>query len=358
MVTTSKNGETSNIRLSNSSSSSQNNHNIQQNIGIVVIGRNEGDRLIRCLSILNTSMCRPVVYVDSASSDGSVELASSLGIDTIQLDNTSPLSASRARNEGFYFLLNKHNNLDYIQYIDGDCELKEGWLEIAFNFLEENPLYAVVTGNLNEKFPEESIYNLLCDIEWKTNIGEIKSCGGIFMARMNAFLQVNGFNTNLIAGEEPDLCFRLRQIGWRIYKIKTDMASHDANIKHFSQWWKRTKRSGFAYANGLWIHGKKNERFRMKETFGIWFWAFLLPVCIVVTSLLISQFFIMLSIAYFLLFFKITLSKHKDQLSWKRSMIYGFFTVLGKFPQFLGLISFYYKSIFNRESKIIDYKRV
>ena len=65
-------------------------------VSVVVIGRNEGERLKRCLASLATdSTC--IVYVDSGSSDGSVDHARKSGVDVVELDLSIPFTAARAR---------------------------------------------------------------------------------------------------------------------------------------------------------------------------------------------------------------------------------------------------------------------
>ena len=56
----------------------------QDKFGLVVIGRNEGDRLKTCLSSLPAEA--RVVYVDSGSTDGSPEWANERGIECVKLD--------------------------------------------------------------------------------------------------------------------------------------------------------------------------------------------------------------------------------------------------------------------------------
>ncbi|NES24118.1 MAG: glycosyltransferase family 2 protein, partial [Symploca sp. SIO3E6] len=181
-------------------------------VGLVVIGRNEGERLRQCLLSV-TGKVAHIVYVDSGSTDGSVEMARSLGVEVVPLDLSIPFTAARARNEGFAHLLQSYPEIEFVQFVDGDCEIVEGWLVHAQQELESQPEVAVVCGRRRERFPEETIYNKLCDIEWDTPVGEAKACGGDSMMRTKAFQQVEGFNPTLIAGEEPELCVRLRTQG-------------------------------------------------------------------------------------------------------------------------------------------------
>ena len=73
------------------------------------------------------------------------------------------------------------------------------------------------------------------------------------------------YRADLIAGEEPELCLRLRQAGWRIWRLNYEMTLHDAAIMRFSQWWRRTLRGGYAYANGAYLHSAPPERFCVRE---------------------------------------------------------------------------------------------
>ena len=176
-------------------------------LGVVVIGRNEGERLRRCLSAVCVRNVT-VVYVDSNSTDGSSELARTQGAEVVELDLSQPFTAARARNAGFARLEQIDADVRFVQFVDGDCELVDGWLAQASGVLEERPEVAVVCGRRRERFPEQSIYNRLADLEWNTPVGEAKYCGGDAMMRVAAFRQVGGFNPDLIAGEEPELCVR------------------------------------------------------------------------------------------------------------------------------------------------------
>ena len=109
---------------------------------------------------------------------------------------------------------------------------------------------------VRERHPDASPYNKLCDIEWNTPVGDAKSCGGDAMMRVSAFRQVGGFDAGVIAGEEPELCVRLRANGWTLERINAEMTLHDAAMTRFSQFWKRAKRAGHAYAEGAAVHGR------------------------------------------------------------------------------------------------------
>ena len=216
-------------------------------LGVVAIGRNEGKRLNRCLASL-ASYHVPVVYVDSGSTDGSTELARRLGAFVVELDMSRPFTMARGRNAGFDELEKIDPQIRFIQFVDGDCEMVAGWLEHAYAIIENRPDVAAVSGRRRERFPEQSIYNRLADIEWTSPAGEAKYCGGDVLVRVDAFRQVKGYNATLIAGEDPDLSVRLRQHGWLILRIDAEMTLHDMAMTRFSQWWRRSTRSGYAFA--------------------------------------------------------------------------------------------------------------
>lgn len=196
-----------------------------QQIGVVAIGRNEGNRLKECLlSVLGEGIT--VVYVDSGSTDGSVALARSLNVHVVELDLSIGFTAARARNAGFEHLLQVNPSIEFVQFVDGDCRVVQGWLQRAANEMVAHPEVVVVCGRRREEFPQNSIYNRLCDIEWDTPVGEAKACGGDAMMRVSALKQVGGFNPSLIAGEEPELCVRLRQNGGKIMRINAEMTCH------------------------------------------------------------------------------------------------------------------------------------
>ena len=213
-------------------------------IGVVVIGRNEGDRLRRCLESLEAESY-PIVYVDSGSTDGSVSLAESHGVDVVELDPARPFSAGRARNEGFARCLQRHPEVEFVMFVDGDCEVVAGWLTRARSELEARPELAVVCGRRRELNPARSVYNRLADLEWDTPIGLASACGGDALFRVSDFVAVEGFNPAIKAGEEPELCQRLRQQGRQIARVDAEMTRHDLNMTRFSEWWRRQLRVGY-----------------------------------------------------------------------------------------------------------------
>ncbi len=324
------------------------------NVGVVVIGRNEGERLLRCLkSVIKFPV--QVVYVDSNSNDGSIEVAQSLGVNIIHLTDDIPLTAARARNAGFDKLKQWQPNLEFVQFIDGDCELDPKWLVTAKSFLNKEPCYGIVCGRRREKYLEHSIYNRMCDLEWDTPVGETVACGGDFMVRTTAFTEVGGFNSTLIAGEEPELCLRLRAAGWKIRRINAEMTLHDAAILKFSQWWRRAARSGHAYFESVILHGFTAQR-SVRMVISIIFWGFIFPLAIFVLVIPTHGFSLLFLILYIIQWLRISALSRKNENATGENYIYASFILLGKFAQLIGIFQYIKSHLTAKPKKLIEYK--
>ncbi len=323
-------------------------------VGLVAIGRNEGQRLRQCLESV-VGKVAPVVYVDSGSTDGSVDLARSLNVHVVELDLSIPFTAARARNTGLAALLELDPDVEFVQFVDGDCEVVDGWLAIAQQHLQTHPAVVVVCGRRRERFPQATLYNRLCDIEWDTPVGEAKACGGDTMMRVAALQQVGGYNPSLIAGEEPELCVRLRQAGGKIWRLDAEMTLHDAQMTRFGQWWKRMVRGGHAYAEGAWIHGAPPERHWTKETRSILLWGLAIPGMSVATVGLTHGLSLLLLLGYPVMTYRIVQYLKRSGLEQKDALPYALSCVFGKFPQAQGALRFYWGRAFKQQSRLIEY---
>ena len=321
-------------------------------IGLVVIGRNEGDRLRKCLKSV-VGLVSKVVYVDSGSTDGSVNMARALGVEVVELDMAVKFTAARARNEGFGCLRETALELEYVQFVDGDCEVVPGWLVKAAQFLDEHHNVAVVCGRRRERYPNRTVYNMLCDIEWDTPVGEAKACGGDALMRSDALENVGKYRDDLIAGEEPELCVRFRAAGWKIWRLGEEMTLHDAAILRFGQWWKRALRSGYAYAEGAYLHGAPPERHRVKESRRVWIWGFAIPVVTVCLVIWLGVWSLMLLLIYPVQTVRLALrGKRTTRANWWHAL----FLVLGKFPEAMGQLSFLNNRLAGKTARLIEYK--
>lgn len=330
-------------------------------VGCVVIGRNEGDRLKRCIESLRPSPTK-IVYVDSGSADGSVNWALSQGMEVLELDMSAPFSAARARNAGYQRLVEAHPQLRYIQFIDADCEINGDWLPFAAGFLTDHPKLAVVAGWLHERHPESSIYNRLGDLEWNfSGAGEVDSVGGIFMIRREAFDSVGGFDATVSAGEEPELCQRLRQRGWLIARVDRDMALHDLAMTRFWQWWRRTVRSGYGsleVANrfGVAKFARNNWRVRFWTA-----WLLLLIAGCIAAVVVENAGVAMVGVLALLAVWpaqllRITVRTLRNGQPPGIAFAYAFFIMISFLPQMWGQILYWADGLQRRPQRLVEYK--
>lgn len=316
-----------------------------ETVDAVVIGRNEGMRLAACLSSLKGQV-RRIVYVDSGSEDGSPERARKLGAEVVALDMATPFTAARARNAGIAALAD--DPPDFVQFVDGDCSVAPGWVAAALEWASTRPRADVICGRRREAFPDGSLYNRLCDKEWDTPIGPAKACGGDALIRWKALQTVGGYQARLIAGEEPELCLRISRAGGHIWRIGAEMTVHDAAMTGFDQWWQRSKRAGYAYAEGALLHGYGPERHWVRETFRALGWAIGLPLLAVYTAIFWHPLFILLLLAYPAQVVRLA----DGNADWEGA----YYTVLGKFPETQGIFACLWAKISRRPAKLIEYK--
>ena len=325
-------------------------------LGAVVIGRNEGPRLAACLASLQPRTDH-IVYVDSGSTDDSLAIATAQGVTVVELDLSRPFTAARARNAGAERLLAEHPAVELIQFVDGDCELFPRWLEVALHRLADDPSIAVLCGRRRERRPEASVYNLLCDIEWNTPVGEALACGGDSLVRASAFREAGGFDDGLIAGEEPELCMRLRRGGWRVVRVAQDMTRHDADMTHFGQWWKRTKRAGYAFAAVSRRNAGREERLWVREARSALLWGALWPASMAALALPTAGASLVAGTA---LFFKPSLGAYRQARArgYGRgpARAYAFFLALAKLPEAAGVLRFHRLRLSGDRATLIEYK--
>jgi GT2 family glycosyltransferase len=324
-------------------------------VGVVVIGRNEGERLRRCLESLDPH-AHPTVYVDSGSTDGSPDVARRLGADVLSLDLSIPFTAARARNAGVDRLSALAPDCDYVQFVDGDCAVDPAWIPAAVAKLDAEPTVAVACGRRRERFPEASIYNRLCDLEWDTPVGEAQACGGDALMRVLAFRAVGGYDARLIAGEEPELCVRLRANGWRIVRLPVEMTLHDAAMTRFGQWWTRHVRAGHAFAEVSRLHGHSPFGIWRKETRSNCFWGLVLPAIAVAAIPLTWGFSLLLLAGYPALYWKIRRHRRRYGDDSRTAGLFARHCVLSKFPQALGQGRYVWNRLFGRRNRLIEYK--
>ena len=332
-------------------------------IGVVVIGRNEGERLRACLdSVL--AMNYPgdqldVLYVDSSSTDGSVALAESMGVRTIVLEG--PTTAARGRNAGW-----TATEAPFILFLDGDTLLHAEFVATALPRLADQSI-AGVYGDRREMRTSDSIYNAIFDMDWNaaSSAGSSWSIffGGDALVRRTALESVGGYNESLIAGEEPDLCRRMRGLGNRILHIDAPMTLHDLAMYTIKQYWRRSVRTGYAYAEISSMYANTNDPLWSAESRSNWtrgiFWtcgpAFVLLLSILMGSSLPVFLFLLLALA---LFARTAMKVRSRTASTKLLAAYSVHSHLQQIPIFFGQLRYRRQRQRGGNAAIIEYKSI
>jgi GT2 family glycosyltransferase len=335
-------------------------------LGLVVIGRNEGERLKRCIESLQGQTRAPMVYVDSGSTDGSVDYARSRNVITVDLDMSHPFTMGRARNAGFRALMTLAPWVEFVQFVDGDCEIDDGWIRHGADFLATHPECAVVCGHLRERFPNATVYNRLFDIETRGPFGAIDACGGVAMYRASEFARLGGFEERMIAGEEPELCLRIRRGGQGVFRTRHPMALHDADMRTFAQWWKRAMRCGHSYAD-RWARAKAaGERRELNKVVSCIVYGMLAPLACICGLLIAATLragwigigSVVLQLSAWL---KVGLGAYRGRRSLgdpsSDSALYAGSCIVSKAPEALGVLVFERNRRAGRQTDLIEYRR-
>jgi GT2 family glycosyltransferase len=325
-------------------------------VGAVVIGRNEGERLQRCLRSL-VGRATPLVYVDSRSTDDSVAFARSLSVEVIELDLSVPFTAARARNAGFQRLRELAPDVDFVQFVDGDCEVVSGWVELARDALLADPGLCAITGVRRERHPDQSIFNELCDVEWQLGpYGETNRFGGDVMIRARSLVAVGGYNPSVIAAEDDELSLRLFNAGGRILRVDRPMTLHDAAIYRVSQWWQRAKRCGHGYAQVEHMHGAPpSNKFRAEKK-RVLTWGVGVPAAMLVLAPPSIGASLLLAGVYPLRALRIANNSRREGMSPRRSAAWGLSCAFSSIPEAVGMAKFHVDRLLSRAPKIIEYK--
>jgi glycosyltransferase involved in cell wall biosynthesis len=296
------------------------------------------------------------VYVDSGSTDGSPDLARSLGAEVFALDLSVPFTAARARNAGFDRLLEVAPAVEYVQFVDGDCEVDATWVPTATAELDARPDVAVVCGRRRERFPEGTVYNRLCDLEWDGPAGETLACGGDALVRVSALQAAGGYRPDLIAGEEPELCVRLRAGGGKVVRLAAEMTLHDAAMTRFGQWWRRNVRAGHAFAQVSRLHARSPFGIWKREARSNWFWGLAVPILAVVGAPFTLGLSLLLLLGYPVLYWKVVRGRRRVGDDPRTARLYARYCVLSKFAQAGGQLRYWRNRLLGRTNELIEYK--
>lgn len=335
-------------------------YSVAPTASVVIIGRNEGERLARCIesvrSITGVNAEIELIYVDSGSADRSIQLATDAGAKVFEIHSSTP-TAALGRNVGW-----RAAHGEFILFLDGDTILHPEFLRKALDTIIEDPMIAAVWGHRQETHPDQSIYNRVLDLDWIYAPGITEFCGGDVLMRRTALHQVDGFDAGLIAGEEPELCRRLRSRGYSIVHIDASMTGHDLSMTRLSQYWRRALRAGHAYAEVSRRFSNTADPFwapQRRQNFvrgGFWLLSLILAM---ICSLL---FFSALPVLAWIILLIMLAARTAWLARWKsESMVtlflYGIHSHIQQIPILVGQLQFANITRNGQSRKLIEYKR-
>ncbi len=325
-------------------------------IGLVVIGRNEGARLQAGLRSVPDGLGQ-IVYVDSGSTDDSVAFAQSMGVAVVELDMSIGFTAARARNSGFRRLCELLPQCRYVQFIDGDCALAADWITTAATYLDQNLETIAVWGSRREVAADQSILNAICDIEWnQAQPGPTRAFGGDVLMRRATLEAIGGYRDDVIAAEDDEVSIRLRATGGDIVRLDQPMTFHDAAMTRPTQWWRRARRAGYAYALVGSIHGGSPEFYFRNDLRRTLIWGFAMPLLAIVGAF--WHWLIPLAVIALYVVRAVRTARATEPHGWSKSAsrAWGISCALSPIPQFAGVGSFVIDRLRRKKPEIIEYK--
>ena len=275
----------------------------------------------------------------------------------VDLDLSTKFTAARGRNAGWERLVAEHPELELIQFVDGDCEVAPGWIEHAIELMRSEPEVAAVFGFRRERYPERSMYNRMCDVEWRIDeSGPAQAFGGDVMIRVSALKSVGGYDPSLIAGEDPELAMRIREeVGGMLLRVDREMTIHDADMHRISQWWSRAERSGHAYAE-LSHRSLDPDRSSKSAVRRIAIWGLLAPAAGLALSLPTLGLSTGVFARYPLVALRGARQSQRRGLPMSHGIAWGAHLALAPFPQLIGVLRFHRNRLLGRTSELIEYK--
>lgn len=197
-------------------------------LSFIVIGKNEGWRLQKCLqSVRNVVQCDHIadwelIYVDSQSSDSSIEYAKQAGALVFLI--TGVCNAAIARNIGA-----KEAKGDILFFIDGDMEILPGFLPCVLED-EKTLRYPFVSGIFND-IQHDKDWNYVSTTrrhalkEGDPDAVEITT-GGLFLITHDLWNRVGGMDVRFRRSQDYDLGLRLAGQGVPLHRKSVVLANH------------------------------------------------------------------------------------------------------------------------------------
>ena len=199
-------------------------------ISFIVIGRNEGWKLTKCLesiykAISVNNLQAEVIYVDSQSKDDSITRAKKFDKIRIFQLLEKKVNAAKARNVGA-----KEATGKYLFFLDGDMELFPEFLTHAFS-TKETLVHPLVGGRLEHHYYNEK-WALLDKKIFLTHKNPVFKpiAGGTFIIEKTLWDSVDGMDNRFVVSEDPELGLRLAEKGVLLKSIPHFLGIHHTQI--------------------------------------------------------------------------------------------------------------------------------
>jgi glycosyltransferase involved in cell wall biosynthesis len=196
-------------------------------LSIVLIGKNQAWNMARLVESILTQTSqvgsREIIFVDSASTDETLQIAAQYPIHVLRLRPSQTLTPAAGRYVGY-----RYSSGSMVLFVDGDMELYPGWLEHALQALRRRPDVGAVTGEIIDLPKDASTPSTRRP---EVSIGacaarSVPFAAGVAIYRRAALERAGPFNPYLQSDEEPDLCVRIRHQGFQIVRLDHPVVYH------------------------------------------------------------------------------------------------------------------------------------
>jgi mycofactocin system glycosyltransferase len=214
-------------------------------VSVIIPVKDRADDLRNCLTSLQ-GLNYPrekieIVVVDDGSTDRTPAVAEELGAVLVESGMVAG-GPAQARNQGARVARG-----EFLAFIDSDCTASEEWLVELLPVFADAEVAAV--GGWVDGLHTESALDSYEAAMSSLNLGRRAMTGGAggdtfylpscnLLMRKAAFTAAGGFHSSLQVGEDVDLTWRLRDIGWKIAYLPKGTVFH----AHRSKLWPFMKR--------------------------------------------------------------------------------------------------------------------
>ena len=224
-------------------------------LSVCIVNWNAIKYLPVCLeSIMNCTkgINYEIIIHDNDSKDGSVALLECNYPIVHVLANKNNLGFAAGNN-----IASKAANGRYILYLNPDTELRTNAFEGMVRFMDRNPEYGAIGCKLensdgtiqytcartfptpfnqfcylamiNRLFPRSKLFSSIELEYWDHNDSRDIDCisGACLLVRKEVNDSIGGFDENIFMyGEDVDICYRIRDLGYKIYYLATERIAH------------------------------------------------------------------------------------------------------------------------------------